>query len=47
MSFDTYLPYELFKAQQDRLNIKTKEDYEEADRRYQAIALQMTIAKHY
>ena len=45
--FETYLPWELFKAEQDRLNIKSKEDYEEADKRYQAVALQMALGKHY
>jgi hypothetical protein len=45
--FETYLPWQLFKAEQDRLNIKTRESYEEADKRYCKLALQMAIAKHY
>ena len=45
--FETYLPWQLFKADQDRLNIRTREDYTEADKRYQAIALQIALAKHY
>ena len=45
--FKGYLPFELFKAEQDALNATTNEERQAAEQRRLDAALRLTLQRHY